>query len=515
MANTTKTKKNSATSSSKNQPTVTELRDWYAKEQKRIENFERSEKALQILDATKNSSKTFSTFSKETLRTYMKNPLTNYKNLRNLSRFLYYRSQTYRRLIRYRSNFINLDYRSVIPNIDLNKGFNSSKDLKSYYETLNFVDQMPLNSEFYKMINISWREDAAFGCAYFDESDSVGNFYILPLNPDYCKITALYPDGSLGFDYDMSYFDNRKDVLEMWGEKPWGEMYKEYQSSGVKWIPMPDEHCVCLKVNLDSPEDILIPFMGMFDSLISLEDLQEITAIADEQQIYKLLAVKIPLLDSDTPDDFAVDPDTAIKYYNKFDIPDYANAVLLPGLDIEEISFDSDHTNDVTRIESATRSVVGSAGGGQILNNTDITGSTGLNLATKADELEALRPLLDQIEGIVNRLLSFQLKNPAKVKFLEVSRYTKDELSNSLLQEMNYGAPWILTLGALHGFSASDMITMANLNQSLGLEKLFKPVATASTRSAADSKGGAPTKSDGEITEDGESSRDKKDRSNG
>ena len=73
---TTTTKKNSATGSStkKTQPTTTELRNWYAKYQSRIENFERSQNALQLLDPSSTSTKTFSTFSKETLRTYMKNP---------------------------------------------------------------------------------------------------------------------------------------------------------------------------------------------------------------------------------------------------------------------------------------------------------------------------------------------------------------------------------------------------------------------------------------------------------
>lgn len=505
----------SAGSSRKRQPTIEELRQWYAKA-------EHSKAALQLLDPASNAAKTFNTFSKDILRTYMENPLRNYRNLRNLSKFLYYRSQPYRRLIQYNANMIDLNYRSVIPNIDLTKGFDINNDMQAYYETLMYLNKLPLNTEFYKMLVIAWREDAAFGCAYFDDD---GGMFILPLPADYCVITGIYYDGSLAFDFDMSYFSSKQDILEMWGE-PFTSMYNAYQADTTngKYQPMPDDVAVCLKVNMDSPEDILMPFMGMFDSLISLEDLIDISAVADQQEIYKLLAMKIPLLDNtNEPNDFAVDIDVAIEYYNKIVneiLPDYTNAVILPGLDVDDISFDSTKVNDVTKVENATKAVFNSAGGGQVLHNANISGTTGLNLASKSDEAQALRPLLGEIESIMNRLLSHRLSNPAKVKFLEVTRYTKEEYKASIIKDMNYGVPFVMTLGALNGYSEMDMIAMANVNNALGLETLFKPMATASTRSNTDSatenpEGGRPTEDDTELTEDGEASREKRETSNG
>lgn len=513
-------KKNStAGSSTKKQPTASEMREWYAKYASRIENFERSENALQLVDPTKSSTKNFTTFSKETLRTYMKNPLRNYKNLRNLSRYLYYVSQAYRRLIQYYANMPDLRYRSVIPRVDLNKGFDQKNDMQSYYDTLMLLDELPLTTEFYKMLVIAWIEDVSFGCAYFTEKEN-GRYdmFILPLSADYCVVTGIYEDGSIAFDFDMTYFNSNEDLIEWWGY-PWDQMWKEYQKDtrNNRYQPLPDDVAVALKVNLDSPDDILMPFMGMFSSLISLNDLVEISAIADEQEIYKLLAVTIPLLDSSSePDDFAVDPETAINFYNKMinSLPDYTNAVILPGMDIKDISFDSNKVNDVSKVENATKTVFNSAGGGQVLHNVNISGSTGLNLAMKADELQALRPLLGEIEAIVNRLISFKLNNPSKIKFLEVTKYTSEEYKDSLIKSMNYGLPFAMTIGSLSGYSEADLIAMANVNNTLGIESLFKPLATASTRSAGESQGGAPTKSDGEITSDGEASRDKRETSN-
>ena len=128
----------------------------------------------------------------------------------------------------------------------------------------------------------------------------------------------------------------------------------------------------------------------------------------------------------------------------------------------------------------------------------------------KTDELQALRPLLGEIEAIVNRLISFKLDNPSKVKFLEVTKYTADEYKDSLIKSMNYGLPFAMTIGSLSGYSELDLLAMASVNESIGIRDLFKPMDTAATRSATESTVGAPIKSDGEISSEGEASRDKR-----
>ena len=512
MANkTTKTKKNSATSSSK-QSTSAEMREWYEKHKKTIENFERSQDVLQLLDPTSTSVKTFSTFSKETLRTYMKNPLTNYKNLRNLSRFLYYRSHTYRRLIQYNAQMPDLNYRSVVPLTNLTKGHDKNKSLKRYYETLMLLQNMNLALEFLKVYTICWREDLFFGCSYLDEE----GFFLLPLDSDYCTVTGFYKDGSLAFDMNMTYFDRKQDILEMWGE-PFTSMYAEYQKDTIngKWQPMPDEYSVCLKLNIDDWSVPLPPFMAIFDSLISLEDMKDLNMIAEEQQIYRLLALKIPLLkNSNEIDDFAVDPKTAISYYNKIvdSLPDYTNAILMPGLDVEAIKFDSDQAADVNRLENATKSVLNISGGSQVLT-ASLAGSNGTAWkgAIKADEENALSSLLPQTQAVVNRLISYKIKDHAIVKFLEVTKFSKQEYADLLMKEMNYGLPIKLTLGSLNGFTELETISMAYLEHDLDLNNLFVTLQTSSTTSNTGSgSAGAPEKSDVEITDDGEASRDKR-----
>ena len=97
-----KSKDPKAASAPSKQPTVAELRNWYGQNQKNLQNFAAAEEAYKSLrDVKRTSNKTISTFSKETLRTYLQNISSNEVNLRNLSRYLYYRSHTYFRLVNF------------------------------------------------------------------------------------------------------------------------------------------------------------------------------------------------------------------------------------------------------------------------------------------------------------------------------------------------------------------------------------------------------------------------------
>lgn len=514
MATTTTKKKNTVSTGSSKQLTTKELREWYTKHKKTIENFERSQNVMQLLDPTKNYTKMFTTFSKETLRTYMKNPLSNYKNLRNLSRFLYYRSQVYRRIINYNANMIDLNYRSVIPLIDLVKGSDKNKVLKSYYETLLILEKMNLPLEFLKAYVTCWREDVFFGCAYYDDQ----GFFILPLDPDYCKVTGIYPTGDLAFDMDMSYFSRKQEILELWGE-PFVTMYNDYQkdTTNGKWQPMPDENCVCLKVNIDDWETPLPPYMALFNNLINLEDLSEITAIADEQQIYKLLVATIPTLkNSSEVDDFAIDPNTAIDYFNKMleMLPEYTNAVLSP-IPVDQIEFDKDQASYVNKLENATKAVLNTSGGAQVLNSSSVSGTTAWTGAIKSDEDYALSSLLPQTQSIVNRLLSYQLKDASKIKFFEVTKYTKEAFKADLKNDATYGLPVKLALNNLNGFNELETMSLNFLEEDcLGLSSKFVPLQSSNTMNTGDlqnPEGGRPTSDDTELTDDGEASRDKSD----
>lgn len=258
-----------------------EMRDWYQKNKKNIENYAAAmEGAKSLRDITKTSTKAVTAYSKDSLRTYLQNIGSNEKNLRNLSRYLYYRCHAYYRLIAYNANMFCLDARSVIPEYDMVAGVDTNAMLSSYQDTLNVLDKLNLQYEFLKAYTICFREDVFYGCAYYDE---IGMF-ILPLDPDYCKISGIYNTGDFAFVMDMSYFRSRQTMLELWGE-PFQSMYRAYESDTTngKWQPMPDEYAICLKARAEDWETVVPPFSGLLSGIINLIDLDDLQAIADAQ----------------------------------------------------------------------------------------------------------------------------------------------------------------------------------------------------------------------------------------
>lgn len=472
--------------------------------------YAKTQEALQLYKPDKLPTVTQRVYSKEDLRTYMENPARNVKNLRDLSRFLRNRSQVYRKIINDNATMIDTHCRTVIPNIDLNKKASSAQDkkmLKSFYETCDFLDKMNLPSEMLKVYLECWTCDVFFG-AYYYYKDEGG--IMIPLDPDYCQIVGVYPTGDFVFAFDLSYFRRHADELELLGE-PFTGMYRKYENDNQneRWQIMPDEYACCMKVNLEDYLTPIPPYLSLFDSIVNLEDLKEIMAIADEEQIYKLITFRMKTLtNSNTVDDFEVDPKTATEYYNKIVeiLPDYVSAILTP-LEVDTINFDKDQATDVNKVTNASKNILKTSGHSAL---AEPTGTTATIAALKCDEDYAISSLLPQTEGWVNRMLKLHMSNPCRVKFLEVTKYTKDSFKESLIKDLNYGLPLITTLGALNGYSEKDLISMAKMNETLGLRDLFKPYQTAATQSGKEEAG----RPENDIpTDESESSQDKRERS--
>lgn len=479
--------------------------------EKKMLLYKKAMASVNLYNPAKTTTRSSNTFNKDTLKSYMERPYANEKNLRSLSRFLRNRSQVYKKIINDNATMIDTRYRQVIPNYDLVKKSKSGsasdeKIRKSYFETIKVLDTMNLPSEMLKVYLECWTCDVFFG-AYYYFKDEGG--IMIPLDPDYCKIIGLYPTGDFAFAFDMSYFTGKDEQLELYGE-PFTTMYRQYQNDTVnmRWQQLPDQYSCCMKINLEDYLSAIPPYINLFYSLIDLEDLKELNAIEAENNLYKLLYMVLPLFsNSSVPDDFAVDPETAVQYYMKIvnALPDNVASFLTP-LDIQQIQFDPDQTGDVNKVENASKNILKTAGH---IAMADPNGATAMSAALRADEDYAIASLLPQTQAWVNRMLSYILPNPSKVKFLSVTKYSRDTFKEGLIRDMNYGLPVAQTLGILNGFSEADMICLARINNLVGLPDLYTPLSTASTQSGADSsEGGRPKET--LRTDDGERSEAKK-----
>ena len=481
--------------------TAAEMSEWQR-------NYQIAEDAIKKLrDVTKTTHKTTTAYNKDQVISYLQNIGSNEKSLMKLSRYLYYRSQIYFRIIDFYSSMFELDIRTVIPKS--NDG-GMTIDMDGYNETIKWLDAMKLSRHMKAPLTTVFKEDVFFGAYWLDESGMV----VIELDPDYARIDCVYPYGNFGFSMDMSWFRSRQDILGYWGS-PFTEMYEEYKDTGEKWQHLTERHAMCFKFHSETPDLITPPFIGIFLSLISLEDLQDLQAVQDEMNTYRLLGLKLkPLSSSKMADDWEVSPDLMVKYFDKMladALPPYTTAAIIPGSDdVQVVNFSDDATTDVDKLSNAMKAILDTSGGGEILQGSNINSTAAFKAAQIANTNFALSPILPQIEGWVEMALNVILNDPAKVKFPKVSSYTKDSYREEILKNCQNGLPQKLTLASISGFSEHDTMALNTLERELNIPEVFRPLNTSYTQSGSgsdESEAGRPETPDDELSPSGERTR--------
>lgn len=441
---------------------------------------------INLRDVMKEQGKIISTYSKEELRTYLKSIGKNEKSLRKLSRYLYYRSHIYYRLVQFYSNMFDLRCRKVVPRYDLVKTLDGNKMLKEYQNTLKSLDNMNLQDNMIEVITRCFTEDICY--AFFFSDDDGSFFYIL--DPDMCKIDSRYMTGDFGFAIDMSKWSNaaKQEQMLMIGE-PLISMYEEYEKTNIKWQHCPDKYAACFKFRTDDWETIIPPFLSLFIGLINLEDLEDVQAIADAQQIYKLIYLPMETLNNaDGENQWKITPDTLLEYFYSFmaeALPDYTSAAVIPGEELKVIDFNNNAAEDNNRVSKSQTTILDTSGGGMVLNTSRITTQAGFQAALKCETEFAISTLLPQFNAFTNRMLTQRMgKNHAKVEYFEVSVYTKDEVRKSLLESCQYSYSNKIAYNTFNGISEIETLAMNFLEEDvLKLhEKMKYPLSSSFTQ---------------------------------
>lgn len=480
---------------------IEKIKDFEARQS----NYAAKKAALQLVNLTKTESRTFTVFNRTLLRGYMKNPKSNESNIRNLARFLKRYSMPLNRLINYFANMIDLTAKTVIPMIDPTVDQNPDDVLKTFYETLKKLEQMSLETEIFKVLLTVWTEGTAYGYVY-DDDDS---FFIHMLDGEYCKVWSI-DRGVCRMAFDFSYFRSRQELLDYWAPE-FKKKYDEYQkdTTNMRWQPLDVETTICLKLDLDDPTMSLPPFLPLFETLISLIDLQSIQDAKDALSAYKLLVAEMEVNKNSThPDEFTVDPDTAIAYFDRMteNLPPQVAAAISP-LPIKPIEFKGTTTEDEDRISASMSNLFKASGGSQVLSN-DKSGTTIFEAQILSDSEYGISSLLPQIQKWTNLYLDDKIgEGHAIVKYLEVSVYTKEKKKKSLLESGQNGIPVKLAVAAIDGFSPLETISLEYLeNQVLKLQEKWIPFSTSYTQS----NGNTSNEKDPEdLTDEGSATREK------
>ena len=495
--------------------TVQEISSVLTKQEKVKEMFAATKSmvdALQLTDLSKTETRTFQAYSRETLRTYLKSPKTYESQLRNLSRYLYRLCYEYRRICTFYARMVCGDAFHIIPVGDPRE-MKDEEITDNYYETMLRWQRMNFENEITKLLLTAWREDTVYAYVYDDSDQEGGTCFYQILDGDYCRVSSI-EEGVFRFAFDFSYFRSHSTYLEYW-DSEFQTKYDAYdKDSSLRWQELDPERQICFKVNSDDPTMDYPPFASLFESIISNIDLQALKTAKDELSAYKLLVARLkPLSGTDDPDDFEVDPKTALKYYNKFAaaVPEYVNTCISP-IPIEAIEFKDLNTTDDTDMISSSLSNLFKRVGGVTLDN-DKTGTTIYEAQIIADMEVAHSTIVPQLNNYLNLYFKYVIGDGhAHIKYLEgVCPYTRKAKRKEYLESAQNGFSR-MKIGILDGDSQLEQEMSLRLEKAIGLSDLMQPLSTSYTQSASGTdpvNGGRPESDSADLTDEGSATREK------
>ena len=469
------------------------------------------EDVLQLTDLTSSTTKTWTVFNKDNLRTYLQNPYAanSQTNLRNLAKFLYTLSFPLRRMVNYFASLpafnaykVNLDF-SLIEDND------EESLLQDYENACRYIRKMNLEINMFRLFIIAWRE----GIVYFQPyQDDDGTLLLMPLDPQYCKISSIGFNNLYHVAWDFSFFTGSNAFyLDIW-DPEYKTKYNAYlRDASLRWQQL--DTARAFKIDISDQDLIIPPFASLFESLIDLIDLQSLMAVRDALDIYKLLVMRIPLLNSKNPDDMAISLSLAKQFYNKAaaDLPPEVGLILSP-MEVDSVSFDKNATSDTNAIADSYQNIMEQTGISQIFDSSRLTGSSSVKMSMLSDALMATRGLMQQVEAFVNERIQMEYPNSvAYIKFIEVTTYTRDDRINQVKEAASLGLPVKQEYMTLLGYSPLETIASDWLETKLGfaVDKFIHPLVSTHTQGGESDTGGAPTKADGDLSDEGEKTKDK------
>lgn len=484
-----------------------------------IENIERMKQfakamddILPLVDLTSNSTKTWTVFDKEALRSYMQSPYasSSQNSLRNLAKFLYTLSFPLRRIINYFASLPDFSAYKVNLDFSLIEDNDEESMLQDYENASRFIRKMNLTLNMFKLLVIAWRE----GIVYFQPyQDDDGTMLLMPLDSQYCKVSSVGYNGLLHVAFDFSFFrGSNAFYLEVW-DKEYKQKYNKFENdTSLRWQEL--ETARAFKIDIADIDLIISPFAALFEGLIDLIDLQSLIAVKDSLDIYKLLVMKIPLLNSKNPDDLALNLNLAKKFYNLAleSLPEEIGLILSPGMDVDSISFDKNATSDTNAIADSYQNIMEQTGISQIFDSSRLTGASSVQMSMLTDALMATKGLTQQVEAFVNERIQMEYPNSmAYLKFIEVTSYDKKDRIKLIQEAASSGLPVKQEWMTLLGYDPIESMASDWLEAKLGLAvtKWINPVKTSYTQSDGSDTGGAPTKKDGDLTDAGAETKDK------
>lgn len=476
-------------------------------------NFAQIQEILQR-NVSSTSNKSYIQYTKDLIKTYITNPTSNIDTIREVSRFLVRNSMIYKKMIYYYATMPLFLY-SVTQYNDLSKSITANKSLKGYEEVLRRLNTFNMQKELYTVIATTLRDGMYCGFMYDSEDDGM---FLMPLDSKYCRIYGKTAEGEWIVYFNAAYFDsgNNKDFVEgvngdgvgVW-DQCFVDGYNAYKDQGrdFQWFRLTPEKTLCLIAGTDDEFETPLPyFLPLFVSLLDLIDLEQILMSKTELENYILLVSKIPMVEgSEDVDDFSISLELAQQFNSMLEqvVPDLVGVAYSP-MAIDTVEFaKSNSTEDTDKLAQSMNNLFNNAGVSQlVVAGGASTNSIGLNHAIEND-MSNVWTYVSRLESWINFYIKMNINEGYKFKYHQMTWYNRDSYITNMQSMATLGGNALDYFVCVTGKTPYEVLNDIRFNAlALNINQWLVPLQSSYTQSgnATNNKGGAPTKSEDEIT---------------
>lgn len=455
-------------------------------------------------------SKMLQKYSKETIKTYLENPLKHEAKLREVVDYLCSISPQFCRLIEYIPNM------AIITPFVKQKMRNYKSDSKAkndYIKMCNYVETLKMRKNGVTIL----KEVFKYGIFYGLEVEGAYSTYIKKLDPTYCKIIGEGECG-LSIAFNFNYFKNNEYILDNGYPPIFRALYNAYKSGkktlegyklGAGWQPIPQEMTFVVKYDTTNLSYSVPPYVNIFSALYDLEEFQSLNKAKVTAENYTLIGLKIPILSKATKeDDYAISNDMidATTYQLDESLPPYMG-YFTTATDIVPVKASTTGENKIDTVSNAVKNVWNSSGFAESIFGVDNNNSGTLKFSIKVDE-QQLFPIYEQLQEHWDMKLKQELKNNFKLILLKTTWFNLEDMLKWYKEQASLSVPVAMILPLLLGFDIEDIEDMSRMQEEIfDIFEKWKPLMSSYT--ATDSnEGGAPEKDSEDLTASGEQTRE-------
>ena len=411
-----------------------------------------------------------------------------------LSRNYFNKDGYYKQLILYYATL--LKYTGLlIPNPTPGKNLSTSHIQKRYFQAMDYVDKMNLQTIF-----VEWAQKILTdGCFYgvVSKIDKL-HFAVLALPAAYCQTRFKDVAGNDLIEFDVSYFNS---ILNKEDQKAALAAYPDFVSAAFrkwdkgklksKWIIIPADVGICFPMLDGRPF-----FLNVIPSTIKYDEAVETEQEREKEEIKKIIVQKIPHL---TDGRLLFEPDEAEEMHRGavgMVRKNTNTTVLTTYADVDSIvSRGSTEKAGSNALESMKQNIYSQAG-----VSGEIFAATGGNTTETSIKYDTaiMMYLANKFARFVTNVVNDNFANSNisfKYTILPITHQNEAKYIDSSYKLASSG--YSLLIPALaQGLSQKDLVNLKDLeNDVLGItEKLIPPKTSFTDGGESGSEGGRPTK---------------------